>query len=72
VIKMVKEKITKDMILAEVVNKYPQTVDVFLKHGLPCAMCHIAFHETIEQGATSHGINVKKLVEELNKAIKKK
>lgn len=69
---MVKEKITKDMILAEVVNKYPQTVDVFLKHGLPCAMCHIAFHETIEQGATSHGINVKKLVEDLNKSIKKK
>jgi len=69
---MVKEKITKDMILAEVVNKYPQTVDVFLKNGLPCAMCHIAFHETVEQGATSHGINVKKLVEELNKAIKKK
>jgi hybrid cluster-associated redox disulfide protein len=66
------KKITKNMILGEVARKYPETINVFLNHGLPCAMCHIAFHETIEQGAKSHGINVKKLVEELNKAIKKK
>ena len=71
-IKMVKEKITKDMILGEVVNKYPQTVDVFLKHGLPCAICHIAFHETIEEGAKSHGIKLEKLLKDLNKSIKKK
>jgi hybrid cluster-associated redox disulfide protein len=66
------KKITKNMILGEVARKYPETINVFLNHGLPCAMCHISFHETIEQGAKSHGINVKKLVEELNKAIKKK
>ena len=66
------KKITKNMILGEVARKYPETINVFLNHGLPCAMCHIAFHETIEQGAKSHGINAKKLVEELNKAIKKK
>jgi hybrid cluster-associated redox disulfide protein len=66
------DKITKDMILGEVTRKYPETINVFLEHGLPCAMCHVAFHETIEEGAKSHGISVKKLVEELNKSIKKK
>jgi len=66
------KKITKNMILGEVARKYPETINVFLEHGLPCAMCHVAFHETIEQGAKSHGIKVDKLVEELNKAIKKK
>jgi hybrid cluster-associated redox disulfide protein len=65
-------KITKDMILGEVTRKYPETINVFLEHGLPCAMCHVAFHETIEEGAKSHGIGVKKLVDELNKAVKKK
>jgi hybrid cluster-associated redox disulfide protein len=65
-------KITKDMILGEVTRKYPETINVFLEHGLPCAMCHIAFHETIEEGAKSHGIDAKKLVNELNKSIKKK
>jgi hybrid cluster-associated redox disulfide protein len=66
------KKITKNMILGEVARNYPETINVFLEHGLPCAMCHIAFHETIEQGAKSHGIKVDKLIEELNKAIKKK
>jgi hybrid cluster-associated redox disulfide protein len=66
------KKITKDMILGEVARKHPETVNVFLEYGLPCAMCHLAFHETIEEGAKSHGIDVKKLVGELNKTIKKK
>jgi hybrid cluster-associated redox disulfide protein len=67
-----KEKITKDMILGEVISKYPKTVEIFMKHGLPCAMCHIAFSETIEQGAASHGINLKSLLKDLNKAAIKK
>lgn len=69
---MKKEKITKDMNLGEVVSKYPKTADVFLKHGLPCAMCHIAFTESIEEGATSHGIKLDKLLKDLNNSIKKK
>ncbi|MEM5872554.1 MAG: DUF1858 domain-containing protein [Candidatus Aenigmatarchaeota archaeon] len=71
-IKMKKEKITKNMILGEVVRKYPETVNVFIKHGLPCAMCNIAFSESIEQGAISHGINLSKLLKDLNNSIKKK
>jgi hybrid cluster-associated redox disulfide protein len=66
------KKITKKMILGEVARKYPETVDVFLENGLPCAMCHMAFHESIEEGAKSHGIDVKKLVDQLNKIVKKK
>jgi hybrid cluster-associated redox disulfide protein len=65
-------KITKKMILGEVARKYPETIDVFLQNGLPCAMCHLAFHESIEEGAKSHGIDVNKLVDQLNKSIKKK
>ncbi|ENO12477.1 hybrid cluster protein-associated redox disulfide domain [Thermoplasmatales archaeon SCGC AB-539-C06] len=60
------------MSIESVVNKYPQTVDVFLKHGLHCIGCAVAAFENIEQGATVHGIDVKKLLDDLNKAIKKK
>lgn len=66
-----KEKITKDMLLGEVTRKYPETIEVFMKHGLPCAMCHVAFTETIEEGAISHGIKVEPLLKELNKKILK-
>jgi len=67
-----KNKITKDMSIGEVVEKYPQTAEVFMKHGLHCLGCAIAHLENIEQGCQAHGIDTKKLVDDLNKAVKKK
>jgi hybrid cluster-associated redox disulfide protein len=65
-------KITKDMSIGEVVEKYPDTAEVFMKHGMHCLGCAVAHFENIEQGAEAHGIDVKKLVEDLNKTAKKK
>lgn len=67
-----KLKITKDMTLSEVVEKYPATIEVFLEHGMGCFGCGIAQFETIEQGAKAHGINLKRLMGALNKAVSKK
>ena len=70
---MAKEtKITKDMGIGEVVQKHPEAFEVFSRHGLHCVGCVIAQFENIEQGAVGHGIDADKLVEDLNKAIKKK
>ena len=66
------KKITKKMVLGEVVMKHPETVEIFFKYGLPCAMCHLAFGETIEDAAKSHGIKLDELLKDLNKSIKKK
>ena len=63
------ETITKDMPIGEVVQSYPQTIEVFLKHGLMCFGCAIARYENVEQGAMAHGINVKTLIRDLNAAI---
>jgi len=62
-------KITKHMFLADVVQAYPETADVFLRFGLHCFGCHVAMFETIEQGAMAHGIDVDELVKELNKSV---
>ena len=64
-------KITKDMTIGDAISKYPKTVEVFLKNGLGCVGCGMAQMESIEQGAKAHGIDVKKLVSELNKSVKK-
>jgi hybrid cluster-associated redox disulfide protein len=61
--------ITKDMPIGDVVQYYPQTIEVFLKHGLMCFGCAIARFENIEQGATAHGINVDTLMKDLNAAV---
>ena len=63
------EQITKDMPIGDVVQNYPQTVEVFLKHGLMCFGCAIARFENVEQGALAHGINVDALIKDLNAAV---
>jgi hybrid cluster-associated redox disulfide protein len=43
--------ITKEMSIGEIVQSYPQTVRVFLSHGLMCIGCAAARFENLEQGA---------------------
>jgi len=62
-------KITKDMNIIEVVQKYPDTIGVFMYAGMGCIGCHVAQFETIEQGATAHGIDVDALVNALNEVV---
>ena len=61
--------ITKEMSIGEVVQTYPQTIEVFLKHGLMCLGCAIAQFENVEQGALAHGINVDALIADLNTVV---
>ena len=63
------EQITKEMPIGDVVQNYPQTIEVFLKHGLMCFGCAIARFENVEQGAMAHGINVDTLIKDLNAAV---
>ena len=61
--------ITKDMPIGEVVQKHPETIAVFLQHGLGCVGCAAAHFEHIEQGAKAHGISVEGLMQALNEAV---
>jgi hybrid cluster-associated redox disulfide protein len=63
------ETITRQMPIGEVVQNYPQTIEVFLKHGLMCFGCAIARFENVEQGAMAHGIDVDTLMNDLNAAV---
>nr|WP_231114126.1 DUF1858 domain-containing protein [Moorella thermoacetica] len=63
--------ITKEMSITEVVSKYPQTVPVFMEHGMGCLGCAAARFENIEQGALAHGIDVDGLIADLNKVANK-
>lgn len=61
--------ITAKMSILEVVQVYPQTVDVFQNYGMGCLGCSAARFENIEQGAAAHGIDINALIADLNKAI---
>ncbi len=68
---MTETEITKDMTIAEVVMKWPETSGTFMEWGLHCYGCAVAKFENVEQGATAHGIPADDLVVALNKAIVK-
>ncbi len=65
-----KQIITKDVLIGEVIKKYPQSVEIMLEHGMHCVGCHVALWETLEQGASGHGININRLVDNLNKKLR--
>jgi len=76
--KIAKKKISKEraitgkMSFAEVMQKHPEAAEILFQKGMQCVGCPMAMQESLEAGAMAHGINPKKLVEEINKKIKKK
>ena len=60
--------VTKDMSIGEIVEKFPNTVDVFKQHGMGCLGCAIAHFETLEEGANAHGIDIDSLLQDLSMA----
>ncbi|MCD4690601.1 DUF1858 domain-containing protein [bacterium] len=58
------------MPIGTVVREHPETVPVFLKHGLHCIGCHVAAFESVAEGAQAHGIDVEPLMTELNEAVR--
>jgi hybrid cluster-associated redox disulfide protein len=60
------------MSIIEIVQKYPQTVEVFRNYGMGCLGCAAARFENLEQGAAAHGIDVDALLVALNKAVDEK
>lgn len=68
-------KITKNTTLSEVL-KYPGARKILAEHNLPCLYCPMARFEmeslTLEEITKRYNIDLKSLIQRLNKAIKQK
>lgn len=62
-------KITKDMGIMEIVQNYPETVEVFQKFGMGCIGCAAAHFENLEAGAKVHGIDIEAMVDAMNELV---
>ncbi len=65
-------KIKKEDKISEVIEKYPDSIEIFLEFDMHCIGCPMASMETIENGCSAHGMSeekIKKLVKKLNKKI---
>jgi len=61
--------ITKEMSIGEVLRIDRNTAPVFMSFGMHCLGCPHATSESVEQAAMTHGVDVDKLIEDLNACL---
>lgn len=49
-------KISKDMKIDDIIEKYPNTIPILMGYGLHCVGCAFSGFDTLEQGAKIHGM----------------
>ncbi|HPD00758.1 MAG TPA: DUF1858 domain-containing protein [Acetivibrio sp.] len=65
-------KITKDMIISDVLQMDRGTAPIFFNNGMHCLGCPSSSGESIEDACAVHGLDADKLVKELNDYFDKK
>ncbi len=59
-------KVTKDMIISDVLGIDRGTVPIFLNSGMHCLGCPSSSGESIEDACAIHGIDADQLIADLN------
>lgn len=65
-------KVTKETLIGDLLRLGDQNkiAELLMSAGMHCLGCSIAKHETIEQAAEVHGIDVDELINSLNEIVK--
>jgi hybrid cluster-associated redox disulfide protein len=63
------ENIHKTTLIGEIVNKYPEAVDVLLEAGMHCLGCPASLAESLEDACLVHGIDTQPVLDALNARI---
>jgi len=61
--------VKKEMLIAEIIGIDRGLVPILMGHGMNCVGCPSAQHESLEQAATVHGMDVDALVDEMNEFL---
>ena len=59
-------KITKEMIIGDILNEAPDMAPVLMAAGMHCIGCPSSQMESLEEAAMVHGMDVDVLVEQIN------
>ena len=60
------KKVTKDMIISDLIKIDPNIIIILMKAGMHCIGCPSAQAESLEEAAWVHGINADVLVDQIN------
>lgn len=62
-----KKKITRDMIIGEIIQIKPEAINTLLMAGMGCIACPSSLYENLEEACMVHGMDCDYLLAELNK-----
>ena len=64
--------VTKDSLIGDVLDQYPETAEFFFEIGMHCLGCPASRGESIADACEVHGTNADELVEKINKYLESK
>ena len=67
-----KEYISKNTLIGEIVNTYPESVEVLMAKGMHCLGCPASQAESIEDACMVHGIDPDEVISAVNARINEK
>ncbi len=63
------EQIGFDSLVCDVVKEHPQTIAVFVRHGMNCVGCNISPLHTVADSAREYALSLEALLGDLNQAL---
>lgn len=66
---MSKKWITKDTLIKEIVEEYPETIEVLTNYGMHCLSCAAQTNESLELACMMHDLDPAQVVDILNESV---
>ncbi len=63
---MADKKITENTLIFEALEINPNAAEILMAHGMHCLGCALAHGETVGEAVGVHGVDLEKVLEELN------
>ncbi|MFH1207116.1 MAG: DUF1858 domain-containing protein [Patescibacteria group bacterium] len=63
--------ITSDILMGELISRYPQVSALLMERGFHCIGCAVSPYESLESGAAVHGLELKPLLKDINALLRK-
>lgn len=68
--KNIKQEISKDMTIGEILEKDSSLAEVFMGFGMHCISCPVSQMETLEEACLVHGVDPDFVLKKLNEQTK--
>ena len=65
----IKEYVTSDMLMGEIIMKYPIAIRALMECGMGCVSCPSAQMESLAEASMVHGLDVKEVQDYVNERI---